>query len=433
MRPLHFPAMKPLLALARPILVACGLVAGAAPTRAGDEPGEITAAQILGNPDYPAICFGAYRETTRDIQPTLPQLKDDLRLLSAMGVRLLRTYNLYLAEATNLVQAIRELREEDPSFRMYVMLGAWIDCQGAWTESRERVRDAESPRNAEEIARAVALAREYPEIVKVIAVGNEAMVHWASEYYVAPQIILGWVRHLQDLKREGVLPATLWITSSDNFASWGGGGAEYHNPDLEALVEAVDFVSMHTYPMHDTHYNPAFWVVPPAEQSLPPLAQAHAAIERAVAYAQAQHAAVVAYVRGLGHDKPVHVGETGWASVSNEKYGPEGSRAVDEYKAALYYQAMRTWSREAGLTLFYFEAFDEPWKDARNPLGSENHFGLITLQGEAKAAIWDLVDAGVFAGLTRDGRPITKTRNGNREALLQDVLPPPPQAAVSSQ
>ena len=84
------------------------------------------------------------------------------------------------------------------------------------------------------------------------------MVHWAASYFVAPGVILGWVNHLQDLKSEGVLPADLWITSSDNFASWGGGGVKYHNADLEALVRAVDFVSMHTYPFH-THYNPVFW------------------------------------------------------------------------------------------------------------------------------------------------------------------------------
>ena len=73
----------------------------------------------------------------------------------------------------------------------------------------------------------------------------------------------------------------------------------------------------------------------------------------------------------------------------------------------------------------YFEAFDEQWKDAANPIGSENHFGLINLQGQAKYAIWDLVDKGVFKGLTRDGQQITKTYNGTKDALIQEVLAPP--------
>ena len=86
---------------------------------------------------------------------------------------------------------------------------------------------------------------------------------------------------------------------------------------------------------------------------------------------------------------------------------------------------MRAWTNKEKISLFYFEAFDEQWKDARNRLGSENHFGLINLKGEAKYAIWDLVDDGTFEGLTRDGKGISKTYNGNKEKLFIDVLVPP--------
>ncbi len=393
---------------------------------------QVTAEEILGDPGYQAISFGAYRETTWDIQPTLPQLRDDVKLLHAMGIRILRTYNVYYDEASNLLKVIRELKEEDPEFEMYLMLGAWIDCKNAWTDEPERIRDEESEQNAGEIARAVALAQQYPDIVKIIAVGNEAMVHWAWEYYVEPAIILRWVNYLQDLKRQGELPETLWITTSDNFASWGGGGSEYHNEDLNELIRVVDYISMHTYPMHDTHYNPEFWGVPEDEAHLSDMEKIHSAMIRSRDYAIDQYESVVEYMRGLGVDKPVHVGETGWATVSNEHYGPDGSRATDEYKSGLYYQHIMDWSDREGITVFYFEAFDEPWKDAGNPLGSENHFGLINLQAQAKYPIWDLVDAGVFDGLTRDGMPITKTYDGDFEALLDDVLVPPTKAEIKA-
>ncbi|HOY51367.1 MAG TPA: hypothetical protein PLX49_06350, partial [Prolixibacteraceae bacterium] len=58
-----------------------------------------TAAEILGDPACQAISFGGYRGITRDIQPTLPQLKEDMKILSAMGIKLLRTYNVHHAEA----------------------------------------------------------------------------------------------------------------------------------------------------------------------------------------------------------------------------------------------------------------------------------------------------------------------------------------------
>lgn len=385
---------------------------------------DLSAAEILGDTNYLAMSYGGYRATSRDTQPTIQQLKEDMLILSAMGVGIVRTYNVQLAEASNLLAAIRELKTADPDFEMYVMLGAWIDCKNAWS-SLPPDHNEESEQNAGEIDRAVALAKQYPDIVKVIAVGNEAMVKWAASYYVQPSVILKWVNHLQALKSTGELPANLWITSSDNFASWGGGGAEYHVAELDSLIRAVDYISMHTYPMHDTHYNPEFWLAQEPGES--PGAMIHDAMLRARDYAIGQYDSVSAYVQSLEGNvtKPIHIGETGWASSANELYGNEGSKATDEYKQSLYYHHIREWTAKNNIACFYFEAFDEQWKDANNPGGSENHFGLIGLQGQAKHALWEQVDAGVFKGLTRDGQPITKTYGGQAAKLLEEVLPPP--------
>jgi exo-beta-1,3-glucanase (GH17 family) len=383
-----------------------------------------TAEEILGDPQYRAMSYGGYRENTRDIQPTIPQLKEDLRILSAMGIKVLRTYNVHYDEAGNLLQAIRDMKQEDPGFEMYVMLGLWIDAKHAWTTEPERIRDEDAERNVIEIARGVELANEYPDIVTMLSVGNEAMVHWAWEYHVDPSVILRWARHLQELKANGGLPPSLWITSSDNFASWGGGGPEYHKEALNELIAEVDFISMHTYPMHDTHYNPAFWNSRDDEAGLSDLEKVDAAMLRSRDYAISQYQSVVSYMTSLGVDKPVHIGETGWATQSNEQYGDGGSRAVDEYKSARYHELIREWSDSQNITVFYFIGFDEQWKDAANPMGSENHFGLINLQGQAKFALWNSVDAGIFDGLTRDGRPITKTYDGDLDSLMKDVKPP---------
>ena len=383
----------------------------------------LTAEKILGNSDYQAISYGGYREKTRDIESTVSQLTDDLKILSAMNIKVLRTYNVHHTEEANLLKAIRELKKADPNFEMYVMLGAWIDCKNSWT-ANQLIRNEDSERNPLEIAEAVRLANEYPEIVKIISVGNEAMVKWAWGYYVEPNIILKWVNYLQDLKKEGKLSKEVWITSSDNFASWGGGGKEYHVEDLNKLIKAVDYISMHTYPMHDTHYNPVFWGILENEKQLSEREKIDAAMIRARDYAVAQYTSVVSYMESIGVNKPVHIGETGWASGDDNLYGNEGSKATDEYKEAVYYKLMRDWTNKEGISCFYFEAFDEQWKDSKNPIGSENHFGLINLQGQAKYALWKMVDKGIFKGLTRDGKPITKTYNGNEEALWKDVKTP---------
>ena len=129
-------------------------------------------------------------------------------------------------------------------------------------------------------------------------------------------------------------------------------------------------------------------------------------------------------MKSLGIKKPIHIGETGWATVCNELYGNNGSKATDEYKAAVFYRLMRDWTNKQKISCFYFEAFDECWKNAENELHSENHFGLINLNGEAKYALWKLVDDKVFKGLKRNGKSISKTYNGNEALLWNDVKLP---------
>jgi hypothetical protein len=85
---------------------------------------------------------------------------------------------------------------------------------------------------------------------------------------------------------------------------------------------------------------------------------------------------------------------------------------------------MREWTQSSGISCFFFEAFDEPWKSAANPTDSENHFGLFTVEGDAKYALWSHVEQGVFNGLTRDGHSIKSTYEGQRELLDRHVLNP---------
>ena len=409
-----------LIALLSIIIVSCS-----PQTAKNHHPPAKTAAQILGDSNYLAISYGGYRHTTRDSQPSLAQIKEDMKLLYAMGIKVLRTYNTKYKEVENILEAISALQKEDSNFEMYLMLGAWIECENAWTNKVPNHDKENEIGNTEEIQRAVALAIKYPGIVKIISVGNEARVKWATNYFVQTDVILKWVNYLQNLKKEHKLDQDLWITSSDNFASWGGGDTVYHVKDLENLVKAVDFVSLHTYPMHDTHYNPEFWYTQPSETKLPKKQAVERIMQRAVWYAQQQYANTAKYIRSIDSTKPVHIGETGWASTSDGFYGSDGAKACDEYKSGVYYRQMRTWTNQAKISCFYFEAFDEHWKDPLNQQGSENHFGLLTINGQAKYALWHWVDNGAFKGLTRDGKAIAKTHRGNLNTLLENIELPP--------
>jgi len=380
--------------------------------------------RLLGNPDYPAICYSGHRKDTRTAEntPGIEETKEDLRILSAMGIKLIRTYNTTLfPHSARILQSIRELRKENPDFEMYVMLGAWIQCRNALQEDPDHSsQDTEG--NRREIETAIRMAHEYPDIVKIIAVGNEAMVHW-QVHFVSAQVILEWVKVLQEARCDGRMPGGTLITTSDNWAALGG-EKQYHSEPLAELMRRLDFLSLHTYAFHDTYYNPALrWSPLPDETNLPVAEQISRSIERAVNLQKKQVQAVRDYLNELGIDKEIHIGETGWASQDNSHYGDEGTCAASEYTAKLFYDAVQKWIQENNLTCFYFEAFDEPWK-SKGTDGSEGHFGLFTVDGKARYALWDLVDEGLFEGLSREGSPIVKTHGGDVSALLKKLKAP---------
>ena len=393
-------------------------------SKSGDLVMSKNAKDIIGNNSYPAISYGGYRGKSRDIQPSIEDIKEDLKIMFAQGFRVIRTYDLHHPFAENTLKAISELKNSDADFEMYVMLGAWIQCKDAFTDLPiHNEEDLEG--NKVEIAEAVRLAQNYQDIVKVIAVGNEAMVHWATSYHLEPKYILKWVKHLQDLKINGIINNNIWITSSDNFASWGGGSEEYHNDDLDELIRSVDYVSMHTYAFHDTYYNPIFWNLSENSEDLSKKDIIKKAIQKAVEYELNQFNSVQEYIHGIDSSKQVHIGETGWSSVASDLYGYGGTEAADEYKLGLYYEMITDACLAKSISCFYFSAFDEPWKDSQNENGSENHFGLFTIHGEAKYPLWEKVDQNVFDGLSRGGNPIKKTFNGDFDALLQTSNLPP--------
>ena len=393
-------------------------------SKSGDLVMSKNAKDIIGNNSYPAISYGGYRGKSREIQPSIEDIKEDLQIMFAQGFRVIRTYDLHHPFAENTLKAISELKNSDSDFEMYVMLGAWIQCKDAFTDIPiHNEEDLEG--NKVEIVEAVRLAQDYQDIVKVIAVGNEAMVHWAASYHLEPKYVLKWVKYLQDLKINGTINNNIWITSSDNFASWGGGSEEYHNDDLDELIRSVDYVSMHTYAFHDTYYNPVFWNLSGDSEDLSKKDIIKKAIQKAVEYELSQFNSVQEYVHGIDLSKQVHIGETGWSSVASDLYGYGGTEAADEYKLGLYYEMITDVCVAKSISCFYFSAFDEPWKDSQNENGSENHFGLFTVHGEAKYPLWKKVDQNVFDGLSRGGNPIKKTFNGDFDALLETSNLPP--------
>jgi exo-beta-1,3-glucanase (GH17 family) len=407
------------------LLVLLALSSGCVTKEPAIKPAEepVTAERILGDPAYRAMSYSGWRSDRRaaELCPTVAEIREDLLLMEALGVKLIRTYNTTTyPQAERILAAIREQKEADPDFEMYVMLGVWIQCAGIYTAEADHNKGDE-PFNRGEIERAIELTMEYPDIVKIIAVGNEAMVTW-QPHHVAPAIIHKWVKVLQEARADGRLSPDLWITTSDNWAALGG-EESYRNDDLLALLRDLDFVSLHTYAFHDSYYKATFaWAVG-EDADLPIAEQRRRAVARAVEHQKAELETTRAYLLENGIVKDFHIGETGWATRDDSHYGPDSTNAADEFTSMLFHDAVREWTDSAGISCFYFQALDEPWKSS-SPDGSESHFGLFTVDGQAKAVIWDLVDAGAFDGLGRNGNPVTKTFGGDMDRLMETVGPP---------
>ena len=80
---------------------------------------------------------------------------------------------------------------------------------------------------------------------------------------------------------------------------------------------------------------------------------------------------------------PVAILEAGWASVGIE-FGDRAS----ESNQARHYTELGEWAAAMNISVFFFEAFDEPWKgNPDNHLGAEKHWGLFYVDRTPKKVL----------------------------------------------
>jgi glucan 1,3-beta-glucosidase len=194
-----------------------------------------------------------------------------------------------------------------------VILGIWIGREPA--------------KNALQIARGIALANAYPKTVRLIVVGNEALLRGEISADALGAI-------LRTVRAETKVP----ITYADVWEFW------LRNAQL---ARDVDVVTIHILP---------YW-----EDD--PVAAADAAAHVATIYRQ---------VTGLFPGKPILIGETGWPSEGRMR-GP--ARPTPANQARVLTDIVQ-WARSAGVRINYIEAFDQPWK--RNLEGTAGgYWGLL--------------------------------------------------------
>ena len=292
-----------------------------------------------------AISYSGYREGQHPDRgdgarpPSPEQVLEDLQILIDHGFELIRVYDT--GEHTQMTLELIE-RHNLP---IRVLLGMWLRAEFSnhegcpWLDEPipDEVLAKNRILNAEEIDGGIDLAKRYEDIVVAVNVGNEALVDW-NDHMVPVEKVIKYVRSVRQSISQPV-------TVADNYLWWINDG--------EALAAEVDFLGVHTYPA---------WESKTIDEGLP------YTIEN------------IEGVHGALPDKPIVILEAGWATTASE-FPDQASEA----NQARHYRELEEWARDSNVTVFFFEAFDEPWKgDPNNADGAEKHWGLFRVDRTPK-------------------------------------------------
>lgn len=309
-----------------------------------------------------AVSYSPFRTANRDTEVvTAANVLADLQLLQTGGFTLIRLFDSSDAVAKLVLQTI-----QTNNLDIKVMLGVWIQSG-----------DSAAINNAE-IARAVALANTYRTIVLALSVGNETMVNWSFNAVPAATM----VQYINTVRNQVTQP----VTTDDNWAFF---AKSTGNQDPKAVLNAIDFVAMHTYPLADSVHDASKWNW--QQSTVAANLRAAAMMDAALGAAQSDFAAVRAHMDSLGlNNMPIVVGETGWKAVAS---GGENYRA-HPVNQKMYFDRLTSWLSSSVAAkpkaIFYFEAFDEPWKQA------DDKWGLFNVARQARYMVQSLYPSSIW-------------------------------------
>jgi exo-beta-1,3-glucanase (GH17 family) len=283
----------------------------------------LAAAQTVPQWHGNAICYSGYRagqSPKLNRFPTQEQILQDMKILER-NWKLIRLYGSD-QHSQDVLEVIR--REK---IGLKVMLGIWLDGNAG--------KEGE---NAAQMAAGIRLANAYPDIVQAVSVGNEILVSWSDHKLTEVRAM----DYVQQVKKAVSCP----VTVADDFLYW-------QQPEAK-LAGVVDFIVMHTYPL---------WGHEDIDTAMPSTIRHYESVRKA------------------HPGKFIVMGEAGWATYTNSEHN--APRAGDEHKQKRYHEELTAWAKANDVTVFWFEAFDEPWKGS----GTECHWGLFSEGRKAKLAM----------------------------------------------
>lgn len=291
-------------------------------------------------PYAPAICYSGYRDHQSPITKVYPseaEVLEDLKLLQK-NFKYLRMYDPY-THAKTVLKVIQEHHLD-----LKVMLGVEPrgeisnpNCPWGGLHSDEEIA-FNKVFNYQQLDELASLCHAYGDIVLAASVGNENTSSWHHNL-MKPETIAAYAHYLKGKIKQ---PVTFcegthnWLTHGD------------------VIANAVDFISIHTYPV---------WIKVPLNDAF--------------------QLTVDDYEKTVKRypGKPVIFTEFGWATMSN---GPMIIEETNEEAQKIYLDQIIPWSKKNQVTMFIFEAFDEPWKGSGAHDEPEKHWGIYDVKRQPK-------------------------------------------------
>lgn len=331
-----------------------------------------------------AVAYGPYRTSASAadlanevITPAM--IKEDMDLLVAADIRLIRIFDSGDKVAKQTLDVI-----VDNNIDMKVQLGAFMGGL-KFVANPYRAEEIEAA-NMAELNRAIALANDpkYQDVILAVSVGNENIIDFSADRN-DPAVMARYIKYVRDQVR--VQP----VTTDDNFQV-------FSNPIPKVVLDQIDFVAIHAYPVIDTEYpsSPLYWDWKQLAMPAGP-ARATAMMDASIVELKKQYQATRDALNSVGLSKmPIAITETGWKARLT---GNQSFRA-HPVNQKMYFERLEAWRQEVRLggagpvNIFYFEAFDEPWK-----LGDDG-WGLFDKDRKARYVLQNLFPSNMRANPT---------------------------------
>lgn len=212
--------------------------------------------------------------------------------------------------------------------------------------------------NREEIESLIQIANQNFNCVKALIVGNEALLRKD----LTEEELIDYIR---EVKKSTTLP----VTTAEIWSIW-------RNHPM--LANEVDFLMVHIHP---------YWE--------------GISIGDAASYIIQRWNAMKKRFPG----KRIVIGETGWPS----KGKTIGKAIASPENQARFFKEFTQLAEKEGIEYFYFELFDEKWKDKfEGEAGA--HWGIYNSDGSLKEHLKDLIFAQAHRGISRPPRRISKVK-----------------------